>query len=60
MRVGDVVMFRKLGVPPVEVGEVVGFTPKRVRIAVRRQSGYVSVLRAESRCKIVYKRRSLV
>lgn len=60
MNIGDVVVFRQTGVPPVGVGEVVGFTEKRVRVAKRYGNGYVTILRARHNLKIEYKRRKFV
>lgn len=37
------------------VGEVVGFTPKRVRVALRNHQGYLSVLRAPSNLTLAKK-----
>jgi hypothetical protein len=37
------------------VGEIVGFTPKRVRVAVRSGTGYISVLRSKNNIKVARK-----
>lgn len=57
MIAGDVVMLMRNQFPV--LGEVVSFTPKRVRIALRLPSGYYTVLRAESNVQVVKKYRGM-
>ena len=53
MRSRDLV-YLMVGAMPT-VGEVVCFTPKRVRVAVRNQYGYFTVLRARHNVKLAKK-----
>ena len=60
MKVGDVVVFRQAGFPPVGVGQVIGYTAKRVRMAVRNGAGYITLLRAPHNVKVSYRSRSIL
>lgn len=53
----DLVYLQMNGTPV--VGEIVGFTPKRVRVAVRNGRSYSLVLRAKSNLEVAKKARML-
>ena len=59
MNIGDVVVYRKQGVPPVGVGQVVGFTPQRVRVASRYGQGFITVTRKAKNLKVEHKYRGM-
>jgi hypothetical protein len=42
------------------IGQVIGFTRKRVRVAIRKGNGYVSVLRAKHNVTMAKKVKALV
>lgn len=54
----DIVYLRVDGMP--SVGEVVGITPKRIRIAIREHTGYFTVLRAKHNIQLAKKAKRLV
>jgi hypothetical protein len=58
MKQNDIV-YLMVGAMPA-VGQVVGFTNKRVRIAVSNGIGYTSVLRAKHNCKLAKRARKLI
>ena len=41
------------------IGQIIDFTPKRVRVAVRQGNGYIAVLRAKHNLKMAKKVKTL-
>ena len=58
MNIGDVVTYKAAGMPV--IGEVVGFTANRVRVAIRSGVAYVTVLRHQKNLMLQAKARSLI
>ena len=58
MNIGDLVYLNLSGYP--SVGQIVGFTPKRVRVAIGSHRGYTSVLRSEKNIKQAKKVKKLI
>lgn len=57
MKLMDLVMLLRNQHPV--IGQVIGFTNKRVRVAVRHDTGYISVLRAKHNVTLAKKVRGL-
>lgn len=58
MREGDLVLITRHLMPV--IGQVVSFTAKRVRIALKQGPGYITVLRAPTNTSIVKKAKRLI
>lgn len=58
MNLGDIVLLTLSGMPA--LGQVVAFTEKRVRIALKQSAGYVTVLRAPTNLSIAKKAKRFI